>query len=256
VRRVIIVAGWGTPPSPPPMREHTLVVLPRPSREWRSTRFWTDTARRLNLELSASVLVVRQDAEELPAAVQGLFLRTVGVRTATGLHRALMSADRRALGSPVLTDFDTAGLRCRAARRKRRKIVFTNGVFDMLHVGHVRLLQAASALGSCLVVGINSDQSARLLKGRARPVVPQFARAELVAAVKGVDLCVIFDQPDPTALLRVVRPAILAKGGEYSLADVVGREIVEGSGGRVVLIPHVEGWSSSEVISRMLRGKA
>jgi D-beta-D-heptose 7-phosphate kinase/D-beta-D-heptose 1-phosphate adenosyltransferase len=238
------------------MREHVLVCLPGPSRAWQSPRFWTNTARRLELELSASVLVVRQEAAELPVAVRGLFRRAVSVRTETGLRRALMAADREALGSHVLTDFDTAGLSCRAARRAGRKIVFTNGVFDMLHLGHVRLLKAARALGSYLVVGINSDRSARLLKGRARPVVPQFARAELVAAVQGVDLCVIFDQRDPTELLRVVRPAILAKGGEYSLADVVGRDLVVEGGGRVVLIPHVEGWSASEVIARARRGKA
>ena len=256
MKRVIVAAGWEAPASPPPLREHTLVTLPGQSAAWRRAAFWTDLARRLDVEISASVLVVRQEAEELPAGVRGLFLRVVSVRAETGLHRAQMAADRAARGSRVLTDFDTAGLRCRAARRARRKIVITNGVFDMLHVGHVRLLEAAASLGSYLVVGVNSDRSARLLKGRARPVVSQFARAELVAAVRGVDLCVIFDQPDPTALLRVVRPAILAKGGEYSLADVVGREIVEASGGRVVLIPHVEGWSASQVISRVRRGKA
>ena len=92
--------------------------------------------------------------------------------------------------------------------------MFTNGVFDLFHLGHARLLQAACALGGALVVGVNSDESARSLKGRTRPVVPQFARAEIVAGVRGVDFCVIFEQGDPRELLRVVRPDVLAKGSE------------------------------------------
>jgi rfaE bifunctional protein nucleotidyltransferase chain/domain len=128
--------------------------------------------------------------------------------------------------------------------------VFTNGVFDLFHLGHLRLLQAARELGDALVVGVNSDDSARRLKGRQRPIVPQFARAEIVAGVRGVDLAVIFEEDDPCALFRALRPDILAKGSEYTLSQVVGRRIVEGYGGTVVLVPHVEGYSSTGVARR------
>jgi D-beta-D-heptose 7-phosphate kinase/D-beta-D-heptose 1-phosphate adenosyltransferase len=153
--------------------------------------------------------------------------------------------------SRVITDFELVAGRSAALRSAGKRIVFTNGVFDLFHIGHLRMLQAARSQGDALVVGINSDDSARSLKGRTRPVVPQFARAELVAAVRGVDFCVIFEQDDPRALLRVVRPDVLAKGSEYSLSGVVGRRMVEGWGGRVVLVPHVEGWSSTQVIRKL-----
>ncbi len=187
----------------------------------------------------------------MPAAVRGLFRGCWDAADDAAFRRAALAADREALRSRVLTDRAEAARRCASLRRAGRTIVFTNGVFDMLHLGHVRLLQAARSLGDCLIVGINSDSSARALKGHARPVVPQFARAELVAAVRGVDLCVIFEEPDPCALLRAVQPAVLAKGSEYSLARVVGRKIVESRGGRVVLIPHVQGWSATDVIRRV-----
>ena len=110
-------------------------------------------------------------------------------------------------------------------KRKGKQIVFTNGCFDLVHIGHIRYLEEAKALGDILVVGINSDRSARLLKGRARPVVPQFARAELVAAVKGVDLCVIFDQRDPTELLRVVRTICSARSHRRPAACAVASSL-------------------------------
>ncbi|MGA2377698.1 MAG: D-glycero-beta-D-manno-heptose 1-phosphate adenylyltransferase [Spirochaetia bacterium] len=108
-----------------------------------------------------------------------------------------------------------------------------------------RLIQSARALGGALVVGINSDDSARQLKGRTRPAVPQFARAEVVAGVRGVDFCAVFGQSDPRELLRAVRPDILVKGSEYSRAAIVGRRLVEGRGGSVHRVPHASGWSST-----------
>jgi rfaE bifunctional protein nucleotidyltransferase chain/domain len=151
----------------------------------------------------------------------------------------------------VVTDLDEAARRCEQLRRRRGSIVFTNGVFDLFHLGHLRLLQAARRLGGALVVGVNSDASARRLKGKPRPFVGEFARAEIVAGIRGVDLVVIFNQDDPRALLRRLRPDVLAKGSEYSLAQVVGRRIVQGYGGRVVLIPHVQGFSSTRLADRL-----
>jgi len=155
----------------------------------------------------------------------------------------------------VLVDFGEAGRICDALRRRGRRIVFTNGVFDLFHLGHLRLLKAARGLGDALIVGVNSDESACRLKGMDRPVVHQFARAEIVAGVRGVELCVIFGQDDPRALLRAVRPDILAKGSEYTLSQVVGRRIVERYGGKVVLIPHVEGFSSTTLSKGLRSGR-
>jgi len=260
VRRAIFAAGWRDAPAGLTLREFALLPLAVSPRSWRSARFWAGAALDLDVELSASVLVLREEAAgrrraaALPGSMEGLFRSWVTASDDAALRRAALAADRAAQRSRVLTDFTAAAARCDAARRAGRAIVFTNGVFDMLHLGHVRLLQAASSLGAFLVVGINSDSSARRLKGRSRPVVPQFARAELVAAVRGVDLCVLFDQPDPAALLRAVRPAVLAKGSEYSLAGVAGRRFVESTGGRVVLVPHVEGWSATKILRR-IRGR-
>ncbi len=156
--------------------------------------------------------------------------------------------------SRITTDFEQAGRISDGLRRRGKRIVFTNGVFDLFHLGHLRLLEAARGLGGALVVGVNSDRSARRLKGRGRPIVPQFARAEIVAGVRGVDLCVIFDQDDPRALLSVVRPDILAKGSEYRLSGVVGRRLVERWGGSVILVPHVSGFSSTTVVRGLRSG--
>jgi D-beta-D-heptose 7-phosphate kinase/D-beta-D-heptose 1-phosphate adenosyltransferase len=172
----------------------------------------------------------------------------------TDLPRVLKSLDAAASRSRVVTDFASVEKRCARLRRAGRRIVFTNGVFDLFHVGHLRLLQSARALGGALVVGINSDDSARRLKGRTRPAVSQFARAEVVAGVRGVDFCVIFGQAEPRDLHQVVRPDLRVKGSEYALDEVVGRELVEGWGGRVERIAHVRGWSSTGLVSAV-RGR-
>jgi len=166
----------------------------------------------------------------------------------TGVGIALRRLDDAASRSRVLTDFGSIEQRCARLRKAGTRVVFTNGVFDLFHVGHLRLLQSARALGGALVVGVNSDDSARRLKGRARPVVSQFARAEIVAGVRGVSFCAVFGQDDPRDLLRAVRPDILVKGSEYSLSEVVGRRLVEGWGGSVQRVPHVPGWSSTALM--------
>jgi D-beta-D-heptose 7-phosphate kinase/D-beta-D-heptose 1-phosphate adenosyltransferase len=184
-------------------------------------------------------------ADHVPDDVREGFRGCLPAPTSSGIARVLRRLDAEASRSRVLTDFETARIRCERLRRAGKRLVFTNGVFDLFHLGHIRLLQAARALGDVLVVGLNSDDSARRLKGRARPVVPQFARAEIVAGIRGVDFCVIFGQSDPRELLRAVRPDVLVKGAEYSLAGVVGRQLVEGWGGSVHRVSHVTGWSST-----------
>jgi D-beta-D-heptose 7-phosphate kinase/D-beta-D-heptose 1-phosphate adenosyltransferase len=132
-----------------------------------------------------------------------------------------------------------------------QKLVFTNGVFDILHVGHVRYLQQARELGGALVVAINSDASARQLKGEGRPLTIENDRAEILAALACVDYVTIFDELSPRSLIAALLPDVLVKGGDYNLDQIHGREEVEAAGGRVVSLPFVEGASTSKIIQRL-----
>lgn len=140
-------------------------------------------------------------------------------------------------------------------RAGKAQVVFTNGVFDLLHVGHITLLEAARAEGDALVVGINSDASVRRLgKGRDRPVVPERDRARLVAALAAVDCVVLFAEETPLALIRALRPDVLVKGADYAPEAIVGAADVEGWGGRVLRVPLVKDLSTTGLLER-LRGK-
>jgi rfaE bifunctional protein nucleotidyltransferase chain/domain len=140
-------------------------------------------------------------------------------------------------------------------RAAGQKLVFTNGVFDILHVGHVRYLAEAQALGDALVVAINSDASVRKLKGAGRPLMNENERAEIVAALRSTSYVTIFDDLSPRPLIARLLPDVLVKGGDYALDEIHGREEVEAAGGRVVSLPFVEGVSSSAIIDRMKRGQ-
>src|SRR5271169_826851 len=253
MRRAIFISAWEDVPNAPAGSEGEYAVISSapPAGRVGSLDAWQRLAGSLDVELSASWLVFHPHAAAIPDDVQRAFLGIVAASTRGAYVSAIRRLQAAAERSRVVTDFQAVARRCAALRKTGKRVVFTNGVFDLLHIGHLRLLQAARAQGDALVVGINSDESARSLKGRTRPVVPQFARAELVAAVRGVDLCAVFPQDDPRELLRVVRPDVLAKGSEYSLAEVVGRRMVEGWGGRVILLPHLEGWSSTRMIGRL-----
>src|SRR5437899_4823966 len=136
-------------------------------------------------------------------------------------------------------------------RSAGEKVVFTNGVFDILHVGHVRYLERARAFGDKLLVAINSDASARELKGEGRPLMNQDERVEILAALRTVDYVTIFDDVSPRSLIAQLMPDVLVKGGDYALDEIHGREEVEAAGGRVVSLPFVKGVSSSGIIDRM-----
>lgn len=138
--------------------------------------------------------------------------------------------------------------------RKRRgdRVVFTNGCFDLLHVGHVRLLEASRRLGDCLIVGLNTDRSVSALKGPSRPVVSETARAEVLGALRAVDYVTLFDEPTPLELIRAVVPDVLVKGGDYTPDTVVGRDVVEAHGGRVEIIPLVGGFSTTSIIGKAI----
>lgn len=150
----------------------------------------------------------------------------------------------------LLRDRLAAVLEPRRARGER--IVFTNGCFDILHVGHVRYLAQARSLGDLLVVGLNSDRSVRALKGPSRPLVPEEERAELLAALRTVDYVSLFDEERPDALIEVVRPAIHVKGGDYRAEDLPEAPVVRKHGGEVIIMPLVEGRSTTNVIARIL----
>ena len=136
-------------------------------------------------------------------------------------------------------------------RNDGARLVFTNGVFDLLHVGHVRYLSEARALGDALVVAINSDRAVRDLKGSDRPVFDQAERAEILAALRQVDYVVVFDDVSPRSLIAQLLPDILVKGGDYQLDQIHGREEVEAAGGKVISLPFVDGASTSGLIERM-----
>ena len=142
-------------------------------------------------------------------------------------------------------------------RSEEKKLVFTNGVFDLLHVGHIRYLEEARGFGDALVVAINSDRKVRELKGDSRPVINQSERAEVLAALRSVDYVTVFDDISPRTLIKTVLPDVLVKGGDYSLDEIHGREEVEAAGGRVVSLPFIAGASTSTIIEKMkMSGKS
>ena len=141
--------------------------------------------------------------------------------------------------------------RSKTARTNGACIVFANGCFDVLHVGHVRYLEAARALGDLLIVGINSDDQARRLKGEGRPVLPAEQRAEIVAALEAVDFVTIFDEPTVTELLLALKPDIHAKGTDYTEETVPERDVVRSFGGRVAIVGDPKDHSSSEMIEKL-----
>lgn len=136
-------------------------------------------------------------------------------------------------------------------RAAGKVVVFTNGVFDLLHVGHVRYLAQARAFGDALIVAINSDRAVRELKGNDRPIVNQDERAEVLSALRDVTQVTIFDEISPRSLIRELLPDVLVKGGDYGLDEIHGREEVEAAGGRVVSLPFIQGSSTTKIIERM-----
>lgn len=136
-------------------------------------------------------------------------------------------------------------------RHDGNEVVFTNGVFDLLHPGHVRYLQDARRQGDALIVAINSDRSVRAIKGPSRPITPEGERAEILAALRCVDAVVVFDEADPDQVIGRLQPDVLVKGADWAHDAIIGRSTVEARGGRVVRIPLAEGYSSSAIIQRI-----
>ena len=139
-------------------------------------------------------------------------------------------------------------------RRQGKRIVFTNGVFDLLHPGHLRYLRAARAEGDLLVVGLNSDRSVRSNKGPSRPIMPEQERAEILEALDCVDGVVVFDEETPATIIAELQPDVLVKGADWAADAIVGRDTVEARGGKVVRVPVESGWSTSAIIERARSG--
>jgi rfaE bifunctional protein nucleotidyltransferase chain/domain len=136
-------------------------------------------------------------------------------------------------------------------KRNGRRVVFTNGCFDLLHPGHIETLEKARNLGDALVVGVNSDRSVRDMKGAGRPILPERERAEILAALESVDGVVIFDEPTPRETIAALLPDVLVKGGDWASDAIIGREEVEAAGGKVISIPVVAGFSTTAILGKI-----
>jgi D-beta-D-heptose 7-phosphate kinase/D-beta-D-heptose 1-phosphate adenosyltransferase len=157
--------------------------------------------------------------------------------------------------NPEILTLDEAILRFGREKRNGRRIVFTNGCFDLLHPGHIGSLEQARALGDALIVGLNSDASVRQLKGAGRPLLPERERAEILAALECVDAVVIFDELTPREIIARLLPDVLVKGADWPGDQIVGRDEVEAAGGRVVSIPVVPGYSTTEILRKIREGR-
>jgi D-beta-D-heptose 7-phosphate kinase/D-beta-D-heptose 1-phosphate adenosyltransferase len=191
------------------------------------------------------------DAAAVANAAAGCAVGAVG---AVAVERAEIVAALHPGQRGIVLDRAALAARLATWRRAGKRIVFTNGCFDLLHAGHLSLLHGAAALGDVLVLAINSDASVRRLKGPERPLVPAAERVAMLAALECVDAVTVFDEDTPEEILRAVRPDVLVKGQDYQLSGVVGRDIVESYGGRVVLLPLVQGRSTSSLVERIRAG--
>jgi len=190
-------------------------------------------------------------AAELANMAAGVVVAKVGTATATPAEiRAFAGAGVDPAAAKVCTREEVTRI-AGALHAAGRRVVFTNGCFDLLHVGHIRYLQRARAFGDCLILGLNSDASVRRLKGEKRPLIGELDRAHVLAALACVDHVVVFDDDTPLELIRAVHPDVLVKGGDYTREAVVGHELVEQAGGRVELVPVVEGASTSRIVERI-----
>jgi D-glycero-beta-D-manno-heptose 1-phosphate adenylyltransferase len=152
-----------------------------------------------------------------------------------------------------IVDSDSLKDRLNDLRRSGSRIVFTNGCFDILHAGHVRYLSEARSYGDILVVGLNSDKSVKLIKGEKRPIIPELQRAEVLAGLGCVDYVTLFHEPDPLKLIEKLKPDILVKGADWAEDQIVGADIVNANGGKVIRIRMVSGVSTSEIIQKILK---
>lgn len=151
----------------------------------------------------------------------------------------------------MIVPINEIGFVCESIRKNSKKIVFTNGCFDILHYGHISYLKQAKSLGDILIVGLNSDASVRRIKGNQRPIIPEIERGEILDSIKPVDYVVIFEEDTPENLIHIVKPDSLVKGGDYKVEDVVGARFVQSYGGKVVILPYIQGNSTTDIIQKI-----
>jgi D-beta-D-heptose 7-phosphate kinase/D-beta-D-heptose 1-phosphate adenosyltransferase len=228
------------------------VAVPAVAREVYDVTGAGDTAIAvLTLALAAQAPLV--EAAQLANAAAGVAVGQVGAVAVSpnSIRNALAARPDSKLLAPA-----ELAARCSTWRAAGKRVVFTNGCFDLLHAGHLTLLSQAARLGDVLVVAINSDASVRHLKGPERPLVPQAERAALLAALGFVDAVTIFDEDTPLQVLKAVQPQVLVKGGDYQPTEVVGRELVEANGGRVVIVPLMPERSTTSLLERIRAQRA
>src|SRR6201999_2745107 len=198
-----------------------------------------------------------ETAVELANLAAGIVVSKVGTVPIAGheLVAALTPSSGLNAGEKIL-DLDRIRSRVAEWRASGETIVFTNGCFDLLHVGHITLLEDCHRFGSKLVLGLNTDDSVSRLKGPSRPIVGERERARVMAALAAVDAVVLFDEDTPLELIRALRPDVLVKGGDYTVATVVGHEEVAADGGRVEIVPTVEGFSTTNIMKKFASGPA
>jgi len=208
----------------------------------------------LSLGLASGMAL--EEAAALANAAAGIAVGKLGTSTVTAAEILAEVASGHKDSDNKIKNLDVLDVIIAAEKANGRKIVFTNGCFDLLHVGHVKYLQKARSFGDILVLGLNSDASIRRLKGDKRPLIGQEERAHILAALDCIDYVVIFDEDTPLRLITALKPSVLVKGGDYTLDGVVGREVVEAAGGRVELVTFVDGKSTSNIIEKILQNYA
>jgi D-beta-D-heptose 7-phosphate kinase/D-beta-D-heptose 1-phosphate adenosyltransferase len=197
-----------------------------------------------------------EKAARIANTAAGIVIGKQGTRPVETLELKQMLSEKSTAGAEKIINKQRAAEKITEWRSAGNKIVFTNGCFDILHIGHIKLLHAAAAQGNRLIVGLNSDRSVNGLKGENRPVVPEDERAALLSSIDGVDLVVLFDEETPIDLIRLIQPDVIVKGGDYTPETVVGHDIVARRGGTVVIVPLLDGISSTRVIESIIRNSA
>jgi D-beta-D-heptose 7-phosphate kinase/D-beta-D-heptose 1-phosphate adenosyltransferase len=230
---------------------HTPVHIPAQAREVFDVTGAGDTVM-ATLSMARLCGLSLVDAARLANAAAGVVVGKVGTAVVSPDElRATLRAESTGSAHKILP-LDTLAPLLKQRQQRGESVVFTNGCFDLLHVGHIQYLQQARALGDCLVVALNGDASVCLLKGARRPLLPQQERARILAALGCVDYVTIFNEATPLAVITHLRPDVLVKGGDYTPATVVGREVVEAYGGRVCIMPYMAGVSTTAIIDSII----
>jgi D-beta-D-heptose 7-phosphate kinase/D-beta-D-heptose 1-phosphate adenosyltransferase len=234
------------------LRDGTITHLPTVAREVYDVTGAGDTVVAA-LGLGLAVGLDFAEASRLSNVAAGIAVGKLGTSTVSPAEIIGVISHEHMDSEVKIKNLDVLVTLIEAEKARGRKVVFTNGCFDLLHVGHVRYLQKARTYGDLLVLGLNSDASVRRLKGEKRPLIGQRERAHILAALDCINYVVIFDEDTPLQLLQALKPAVLVKGGDYTPDEVVGKDLVESYGGRIELVEFVDGKSTTNIIDKILQ---